>query len=215
MKLFKLINKIILGEKITLANIDKSMSRSELEKRGIPYLTICMKVNKNTMVCIDPSNLNSYFSKEFVLDSLKKPRYIETIYGKKNIFYLKQYTGKFEETDKQHGQIIFEGYKEKKRTSAAILNGYFSPAMIDIAIIQIEKKLLEIRDSIGNEREIHDFENQEIGTFQFKIDFMKSHENELLDEYFMTKTTFNSWGFTIEEINELVINYKNKLFPQN
>jgi hypothetical protein len=208
MKISQYLKKTIQGNQLESWNYDESMTTEELEKNGFPYAMCCSEINDNSIIAIGTGEetpfdyLNKNRTTHYVLDPTKTPRNIDCFLGNKNVFYLKKHEGEFIKNEYQWAKWMIYGFKENDITAGTILNGSYSPAMVDTAINKIQDKIYDINSN----KSLYDFETKEIGSFFFQVDFLNADISKPYKAENYHKTTFKSNGFSFEEMIELIKN---------
>lgn len=203
MELTQYVNKIIYGHELNSWNYDYSMPYEDLVKIGYPHSMACFNLNDKSIIAVDVGDEAPRFfpfnndMKEFVLDASLHPRNIESMRGNKNVFYLKEYNGNFKKNEKTQGQFKINCFKENGNLCGAPEPGRHSLAMIDIAFLEIKKKLNKIRDGI----EIHNLIEEEIGSLTIEVNFL-NNKNDEPNKY--NETIFKSKGFSFPETIKII-----------
>jgi hypothetical protein len=198
------INKEFNGSDFTGWNYDQSATLEELEELGYPYSTACIELDDDTVIAVDCGEesprdfIEANQATKFILDAFKHPRRIDSFLGNVTMFYAKPLSSeKF--IDNQYGRFALDIFKNESRLFGAPRIGNSSPMMVNIFFSKLEEKLAQIRISRNTGEKIYNYEEKEIGSASFQVDFMKD-EPLFIISYETSGITYNEFVEITEHI---------------
>lgn len=204
------INKKFKGSEFTGWNYDESLTLGELIELGYPYSTACIELNDDTIIavdCGDESPIDFIADNQdtlFILDAFKHPRRIDSFLGNVKMFYAKHLSSeKF--IDNQYGRFALDIFKNGSSYYGAPRIGYNSPMMVDMFFSKLDEKLAEIRISRNTGEKRYDYEQKEVGSASFQVDFMKD-EPFFIISYETSGITFDDFLKITEHIYKNIPN---------
>lgn len=209
MELYDWLNKEFEGSEFTIWNYDESATIKELNESGYPYATACIEIDNETFIAVDCGNLSpSEFiennqNTKFILDAFKHPRRIKSFLGNVKMFYAKPISSQdFHEN--QYGRFAIDVFKNGNSYVGAPRIGYSSNFMIDIFFDKLEEKWNEIRISKNTLEKVYSFEEEEIGSASFQVDFMRE------EPYY--QISFETLGITYNKLGEIFSDICKKVY---
>lgn len=210
MELYNWLNREIKGSEFTIWNYDESSTIEKLESLGYPYATACIELDDETFIAIDCGELSpnefveiNYYNK-FILDAFKHPRRIKSYLGDVKMFYAKPLSSE-NFCGNQTGRFAIDIFKDGKNYIGAPRIGYSSNLMVDIFFSKLRERLKEIRISKNTLKKIYSFEEEEVGSASFQVDFI-SEEPYYIVSFETAGITYNKLGELFGDVYEKVYN---------
>lgn len=203
------LNKEFEGSEFTIWNYDESATIKELNELGYPYATACIKLDDETFIAIDCGDLSpiefieTNQNTKFILDAFKHPRRIKSYLGNVKMFYAKPLSSeKFLEN--QYGRFAIDIFKNGDNYIGAPRIGYSTNIMVDIFFEKLKEKWKTIRVSKNTLEKVYSFEEEEIGSASFQVDFMSEEPFYLV--------SFETSGITYNELGDLISIIYDKIY---
>jgi hypothetical protein len=206
MEIEKWLNREFEGSEFTLWNYDESVSLQELKELGYPYATACVEIDDETYIAVDCEDLTPFEfiqknqNTKFILDAFKHPRRINSFLGNVKMFYAKRLSTE-EFSGFQYGRFAIDIFKNGDYYFGAPRIGYSNGFMVDLFFEKLREKLNKIRVSKNTLDKIYSFDEEEIGSATFQVDFF-SEEPYYLISFETLGITYNRLGEIISVIHE-------------
>lgn len=207
------LNKEFEGNEFTIWNYDESASIKELNELGYPYSTACIEIDDETFIAVDCGDLSpiEFIEKnqntKFILDAFKHPRRIKSFLGNVKMFYAKPLSLE-NFIENQYGRFAIDIFKNGDSYVGAPRIGYSSNIMVDMFFGKLKEKWKEIRVSKNTLEKVYSFEEEEIGSASFQVDFMSEEPFHLIN-FETSGITFNKLGELISIIYDKIYDDKN------